>query len=165
MLEIDRMPGHLIRRMHQISVSIFAERMGAAGLDLTPVQFAALVAVEAVPGIDQATLAGRIAYDRATIGGVADRLVAKGLLAREVSARDRRARELRLTGRGREMLAAARPVVVALQDDILPGLSAAERETLLGLLARATEAGNRRSRAPQRFAANESAVARPVVDG
>jgi len=150
MLEIDRMPGHLIRRMHQISVSIFAEHMAAAGLDLTPVQFAALVAIEAVPGIDQATLAGRIAYDRATIGGVADRLVAKGLVARAVSVRDRRARELRLTGRGREMLAKARPVVAALQADILSGLTAAERETLLVLLARATEAGNCRSRAPLR---------------
>ena len=51
------MPGHLIRRLHQISVSLFAARMAEAGLDLTSVQYAALVTVRENPGLDQATLA------------------------------------------------------------------------------------------------------------
>ena len=92
MTNLYDLPGHLIRRLHQISVAIFANRMAEAGIDLTPVQFAALTTVDDNPGVDQATLAGLIAYDKVTIGGVVDRLVQKGLLRREVSKRDRRAR-------------------------------------------------------------------------
>ncbi|MFP4327586.1 MAG: MarR family winged helix-turn-helix transcriptional regulator [Paracoccaceae bacterium] len=148
MQELSEMPGHLIRRLNQISVSVFAEGMKRAGLDLTPVQFAALSALSAEPGIDQATLAGRIAYDRVTIGGVVDRLEGKGLVVREVSPTDRRARVLRLTAQGARRLACARPVVAALQPEILSGLTEAERAALLALLQKATAAGNARARAP-----------------
>ena len=148
MSEIYSMPGHLIRRLNQISVSIFQDRMAELGLDLTSVQFAALSTLEANPGIDQATLAGLIAYDRVTIGGVVDRLEAKGLLARIVNARDRRARQLALTPAGSALLTRVRPEVLAIQPEILPGLSDEERRIFLGLAARAAEVGNERSRAP-----------------
>ncbi|RBI85428.1 MarR family transcriptional regulator [Rhodosalinus halophilus] len=150
MRDLYRMPGHLIRRMHQISVSVFAARMRAAGQDLTPVQFAALAALSAHSGVDQATLAGLIAYDRVTLGGVVDRLEAKGYLVREVSETDRRARILRLTPEGEAALDRARPVVDAVQDEMLAGLTRAERDELLRLLHKAAEAGNARSRAPLR---------------
>lgn len=148
MSEIYSMPGHLIRRLNQISVSIFQDRMAELGLDLTSVQFAALSTLEANPGIDQATLAGLIAYDRVTIGGVVDRLEAKGLLARIVNARDRRARQLALTPAGSALLTRVRPEVLAIQPEILPGLSDEERRIFLRLAARAAEVGNERSRAP-----------------
>lgn len=148
MVHLYEMPGHLVRRLHQISTALFAARMAEAGIDLTSVQFAALVAVRGNPGIDQATLAGLIAYDRVTIGGVVDRLVAKGLLVREVSPRDRRARVLELSEAGQELLVRAMPAVALVQDDILEGLPAAERDGFVVLLRRATEAGNDHSRAP-----------------
>ncbi len=148
MSEIYSMPGHLIRRLNQISTSIFQDRMAGLGLDLTSVQFAALSSLDAHPGIDQATLAGLIAYDRVTIGGVVDRLEAKGLVARIVNARDRRARQLALTEAGAALLERVRPEVLAIQPEILPGLSDAERQQFLTLAARAAEAGNPRSRAP-----------------
>ena len=56
-------------------------------------QYAALAAINANPGIDQVTLAGLIAYDRTTVTGVVDRLVQKGLVVRHATIRDRRARE------------------------------------------------------------------------
>lgn len=152
MLEFHDMPGHLIRRLQQISISVFAEKTGAAGFDLTPVQFAALAAIDRNAGIDQASLAGMIAYDRVTIGGVIDRLVQKGLVDRKTSARDRRARELSLTAPGKKLLAAIQPVVRALQRDILAGLDTAERDTFLTLLKKTTEAGNGLSRAPLKVA-------------
>ena len=93
--EIYNTAGHLIRRLNQISMSVFQNRVRAAGFDLTSVHFAALVLVRSHPGIDQAGLAGLIAYDRATIGGVVDRLEAKQLLDRRVSPQDRRVRERR----------------------------------------------------------------------
>lgn len=148
MLELHDMAGHLIRRLHQISVSVFAERMKAAGLDLTPVQFAALEALRQHPDVDQATLAGLIAYDRVTLGGVIDRLEAKGLISRIVSPQDRRARLVRLTSAGLDLLSQAGPIVRGFQDSILQGLDATERQQLVTLMRKTTEAGNDQSRAP-----------------
>ena len=101
---INEMPGHLARRFQQIAVAVFLAEVEGAGYDLTPVQYAALAAVGANPGIDQVTLAGLIAFDRTTITGVVDRLVQKGLITRQESSRDRRARELTMTVAGRRTL-------------------------------------------------------------
>jgi len=131
------MAGHLIRRLNQLSTQVFARRMGEAGFDLTPVQFAAMDAIRTFPGIDQAGVAARIAYDRATIGGVIDRLVAKGYVARAVSRRDRRAREVRLTEAGETAFAAILPLVRDLQEDILAALVPEERLAFLDLAAKA----------------------------
>jgi DNA-binding MarR family transcriptional regulator len=144
------MAGHLIRRLNQISVSVFTERVSGAGFDLTPVQFAALNSLKQNPGIDQASLAGLIAYDRVTIGGVVDRLEQKGFLRRVVSARDRRARELFLTELGDEVLNTLTPIVTRLQDEILKGLQPQEKKQLMMLLEKATSGGNELSRAPKR---------------
>ncbi|QDI76147.1 MULTISPECIES: MarR family winged helix-turn-helix transcriptional regulator [Leisingera] len=149
-LDIHALPGHLIRRLHQISVAQFMERMAAEGIDLTPVQFSAMAAIRRHPGIDQASVAGLIAYDRATLGKVVDRLVDKGLVARRVSAADRRAREVSLTRDGEALLERILPVVRAAQPAIFTGLTAAEQETFVALLRKATLAANELSRAPQR---------------
>lgn len=154
--DIGGMPGHLIRRLQQIAVAIFIDKAREAGFDLTPVQYAALEAVEAHAGLDQATLAGVIAYDRSTIGGVVDRLVQKGFVVRQVSGRDRRARELRLTAAGRKTLAEMRPVVLQAQESILAGLDEEERRHFMSLLLKATTAANERSRAPLRGVAARS---------
>jgi MarR family transcriptional regulator, temperature-dependent positive regulator of motility len=149
-LEIREMPGHLIRRLHQVSVSIFMEEAGKAGFDLTPVQYGALSTLRSNPAIDQATLAGLIAYDRVTIGGVVDRLVQKGLVRREINKRDRRARELSLTDEGERLFKAVTPAVHRVQALTLSGLDDEEREIFLKLLRKATDAANDQSRAPLR---------------
>jgi DNA-binding MarR family transcriptional regulator len=127
------MAGHLIRRLQQISTQLFANRMREAGYEITSVQFAAMDALGEHPGIDQAGVAALIAYDRATIGGVIDRLVAKGLVARVVNTQDRRAREVRLTKDGEKRYADLLPVVWAVQDDILGRLSPDERTQFMAL--------------------------------
>lgn len=139
-MEIQTMPGHLIRRLHQISTHVFALHAQEAGYDLTPVQFAAMDAISAHPGVDQTRISALIAYDRATIGGVIDRLEKKGLLRREISQRDRRAREVYLTDNGLQKLAEMRPIVRKMQDDILCGLNDDERQTFLALADKAAKA-------------------------
>ena len=139
-MEAQKMAGHLIRRLHQVSTQVFAARLKQAGVDLTPVQFAALDAIGAHPGGDQAGIAALIAYDKATIGGVIDRLQAKGLVARVPSKRDRRAREVSLTSAGTALLSTVTPMVRELQDDILGGLDDRERAQFLALAAKALAA-------------------------
>lgn len=150
MTGIYEMPGHLARRFQQIAVAIFHTEVGEAGFDLTPVQYAALVTIMLNPGTDQATLAGLIAYDRTTIGGVVDRLAQKGLVARKVSDRDRRAHVLHVTGEGRETVRGIEPAVLSAQRTILRGLDEREAAELLRLLHKAIAAGNDLSRAPLR---------------
>jgi DNA-binding MarR family transcriptional regulator len=148
----NEMPGHLARRFQQIAVAVFLAEVEGAGFDLTPVQYAALAAIKLNPGIDQVTLAGLIAYDRTTITGVVDRLVQKGLLVRQASARDRRARELQITESGKRTLRAITPAVEQAQRTMLRGLTAKEGADLMRLLRKAIAAGNELSRAPLRTA-------------
>lgn len=127
------MAGHLIRRLHQQSTTIFVQRTQAAGYDLTPVQFAALDAIHAHPATDQVFVAELIGYDRATIGGVIERLEKKGWIRRVISERDRRARELSLTAKGDRVRSALLPVVKDLQKGILQPLNDADRECFINL--------------------------------
>jgi DNA-binding MarR family transcriptional regulator len=136
-MDSPSMAGHLIRRLHQQSTQVFMRRTQEAGFDLTPVQFAALDAIQSHPGIDQAGVAGLIAYDRATIGGVIDRLEQKGLVRRLVSRRDRRAREVSLTAKGEQVLPALTSVVRTLQREILERLDDDERSAFLALMRKA----------------------------
>jgi DNA-binding MarR family transcriptional regulator len=131
------MAGHLIRRLHQQSTLVFVQRTQAAGYDLTPVQYAALEAIYENPGIDQARVAEMIGYDRATIGGVIERLEKKGWLKRVVSEQDRRARQLSLTPKGNKIRQALEPIVEDLQKDILQPLSAEDRKRFVELARKA----------------------------
>lgn len=136
-MALGDMAGHLIRRLHQVSTQVFLREAQAAGYDLTPVQFAALDALRSHPGIDQGRLSALIAYDRATIGGVVDRLEQKGLVSREISRHDRRAREVSLTPEGRRVFEEMLPIVRRLQGDILAPLDDAERDRFMALARKA----------------------------
>jgi len=144
--DLDELPGHYIRRLHQIAVAIFLQETEAHGL--TPVQFAALSKVDLTPGVDQRTLAGSIGLDTSTIAGVIDRLEARGLMQRNASPEDRRVRLLRLTTDGQKLLRAIEPDMLKAQQRILKPLPAAERDLFMRMLRKLVEANNESSRAP-----------------
>jgi MarR family transcriptional regulator, temperature-dependent positive regulator of motility len=110
--------------------------MTAAGEDLTPVQYGAMCVVRAYPGLDQATVASMIAYDRVTIGGVLDRLEQKELLKRNVKKEDRRSKTLFLTSKGQKLLRKLDSVVGRLQLDVLHGLSEPEQKQFTAMIAK-----------------------------
>ncbi|MDD3784513.1 MAG: MarR family transcriptional regulator [Hydrogenophaga sp.] len=146
--DIDLLPGYAIRRLQQIAVGIFLQEMAAGGLNLTPVQFGALQVVALQPGIDQRTLAGRIALDTSTIGGVVDRLEARGWLQRRRSTEDRRARLLHLTPAGQQVLAQAVPGMLRAQQLILAPLPPGQRTQFMAMLHTLVTQNNEWSRAP-----------------
>jgi DNA-binding MarR family transcriptional regulator len=117
---IQHMPGHLFRRLHQIAVAKFALETEAH--KITPVQWASLQATHAKPGLDQSTLARDIDLDTSTIGGVIDRLEARGLIERRASAEDRRVRILFLTKAGEALLSDVTPNVFEMQKWLLAPL-------------------------------------------
>lgn len=139
-------PGHLIRRAQQIAVSIFLEE--TAGNDLTPVQYAALVAIRNNPGIDATRLSQIVAFDRSTLGSVLERLEGKGLITRTAAADDRRVKLLDLTGTGAELVTRIAPSVRRTQDRILAPLTPEDRHTFMVLLAQLVDVNNTASRVP-----------------
>jgi DNA-binding MarR family transcriptional regulator len=139
-LGLKNLPGHLARRFHQISTTLFDLEMSGAELALTPVQFAALVAIRDRPDIDQATLAATIAYDRTTIGGVVDRLTEKGMVERYADPADRRCKRLKLASVGHDALAIAEPLVSRSQKLLVSSLTRAEQEQLLTLMQKVVDA-------------------------
>lgn len=140
MNEHQQKPGFQIRRLHQSAVAIFVREMSAAELDLTPVQYAVLSALAKTPGLDQAGLAAQVALDKATAGGVVDRLLGKNLISRRVNPANRRARILNITDEGLKALEQSEPVVEMIQDRILAGLSEPERAQFLSLMQKAVAA-------------------------
>src|ERR1044072_4014144 len=116
-LDLETLPGHYIRRLQQIAVAIFLQETEAPGV--TPIQYAALQAVQTAPGIDQRTLARAIGLDTSTIAGVVGRLEARGLMQRKVSPDDKRVRLLTLTHEGETLLDAVNPAMLRAQERIL----------------------------------------------
>ena len=151
-LEDDRrlleMPGHLIRRLHQISFALFLDQAKAFGI--TPVQYAALVAIGSHPGIDQTALCNIIAFDRSTIGGVVGRLDKKNLIRRLHGAHDRRTKSLSITPAGRRLIRQIEPAVQSTQQLILAPLKMGERHAFMATLKHLVHLNNKHSRAPVR---------------
>lgn len=147
-IRLSSMPGHLLRRCHQIGVAIFLE--ACAEFDLTPLQFAVLQTLQSDGAQDQVTLGGATAMDRTTITLLVRNLEQRGLLRRAKSKCDRRAKIVTITAAGKKLLQAALPAVEAAQQRILAPLSEVESGQLLQLLENLAENNNAFSRAPER---------------
>jgi DNA-binding MarR family transcriptional regulator len=130
------LPGALVRRLHQTVASTLIRQFEAMGSDLTPVQYSVLSGVYTHPSIEQGALADVIRYDRATVGGVVDRLEKKELLQRGLSAHDRRVRVLTLSAAGKALIKKLEPAILGAQEEILAPLDELEREQFRRLLAK-----------------------------
>ena len=116
-------PGFLIRRAHQKAVALFLEM--TADIGITPVQYAALLAIAAHPDVDQQRVAVMIAVDRTTINEVTKRLAEKGLVVRG-SGRGRHV-HLRCTMAGTKLIERARKALREHGERMLAPLSVEER--------------------------------------
>ena len=141
-------PGYLFRRMQQIAVALFIEE--CRQFDLTPVQYAALIAIHTHPGIDATRLSAVIAFDRSTLGSVIERLQAKGYIERKPAPEDKRIKLLYLTKSGAAILREIIPAVERAQARMLEPLKRADRKTLMALMAQLVDLNNEASRVPLR---------------
>lgn len=139
-IPIRRGPAPLARRFQQVCVAMIAEAL--TGEDVVQLEYAALMFLDDVPGIDQSRLAEALGIDRNNAGVLVEGLEKKGFLDRRINGEDRRARQLSLTGRGRKILDRVRPKVRATSERILEPLAGPERELFIDFLVRLIE-GNR----------------------
>lgn len=147
-LDLRSLPGHFARRVHQLAVALFVQEVGE--LNLTPVQYSSLQTICNQPGIDQKTLANTIGYDTSTIAGVIDRLEARGLVMRNVSPTDRRARLITPTPKGLETLEAVVPRMLKSQERLLDPLTKVERKEFMRLMQVLIDANAELSNIPTR---------------
>ena len=133
-------PSHLMHRVLQLSLDIYAEEAGPDGL--TQRQFAVLEAVSVRSGLTQTDLVKATGIDRSTLADLVARMTTKGLLERERSTLDARAKAVRLSEAGQAALEAARPRVEAADKRILALLPKTRREGFLDLLTSLTEAAD-----------------------
>ena len=138
---VRRIVTALARRFHQICVTMVADSVAKA--DLTPLQFAVLAYLnrrDGEPGIVQIDLAGRLGIDRNSASLLVDELTTRGLVDRQISSADRRARMLSLTAKGEKLYNRLQVENVAANERVLEPLSMQERKVLIELLIRVIKA-------------------------
>ncbi len=95
------------------------------------------------PGLTPQQVAVRARLDKITVSRAAKALLARDLIGTRDNADDRRSHRLELTESGRELYGAVVPAALALEAQVLGGLTQAEARMLSGLLARVRAAASR----------------------
>jgi len=125
-------PAFMIRRAHQIATSIFTS--SCAELGLTPSQFSLMFVLRHRGPVGQNELGRLVSLDRSTTA-----LVVRGLKARELvetapDASDRRKTIVRLTDKGRLLLARAEKLSTKASDKLLSAFDPDQATAFLSLL-------------------------------
>jgi DNA-binding MarR family transcriptional regulator len=137
-IEVAEFAGQLFFRLWRASHTRIAAALEA--IDLTPAQFGLLNVLGAHAGAIQQEIGSAMGIDPSTMVSLIDELEAGGLAKRRPHPNDRRAREVRITPKGRRVLEQARQLVLRVEGEVLQGLTDAERGELLALLRRAYNA-------------------------
>jgi DNA-binding MarR family transcriptional regulator len=130
--------GQLFFRLWRASHTRAADALGTVGL--TPALFGLLNVIGAREGAIQQELGAAMGIDPSTMVSLVDQLESAGLAKRRPAARDRRAREIAITPKGRRALERSRRLILEVEDQVLGGLTTEERRQLLTLLRRALDA-------------------------
>jgi len=128
---LEQQVGYVLRQASQRHAGIFAARIPEA---LTATQFSTLVRLQEVGPCSQNKLGRLTSMDAATIKGVTDRLIQRGLVEAWLDPKDGRRRLLALTPAGLDLVARAIPAAMEITAATLEPLTPDEREEFLKLL-------------------------------
>src|SRR5712692_3972662 len=135
--EVAEFAGQLFFRLWRASHTRVAEAFASVGL--TPALFGILNVLGAREGAIQQEIGAAMGIDPSTMVSLIDQLESAGLAKRRPCPTDRRAREVTITPKGRRTLERARQMALQVEDEVLRGLTDAERSELLSLMRRALE--------------------------
>lgn len=139
-IPVRRIAAPLARRFQQICATMVAEALSGAGV--VQLEWAVLIFIDDVPGIDQSRLSQAMGIDRNSVSTILERLEAKGLVERRINGADKRAREIYLTTKARDLQRRFQSKTRAANDRILAPLKPSERKLFINMLVRLVE-GNR----------------------
>ncbi|TML31420.1 MAG: MarR family transcriptional regulator [Actinobacteria bacterium] len=135
--EVAEFAGQLFFRLWRASHTRIAAALESVGL--TPALFGLLNVLGAREGANQQEIGAAMGVDPSTMVSLIDELETAGLARRRPHPTDRRARAVAITPKGRRVLERARRMAAQVEDEVLRGLTAAERRELLTLLRRALD--------------------------
>ncbi|HEX9079994.1 MAG TPA: MarR family transcriptional regulator [Desulfuromonadaceae bacterium] len=101
MYDIEKSVGFLLAKAYQRAWALFKEELDP--FDMTPPQFGLMGFLWQQDGLTQVELSEKSQVDRTTVGGLIDRLEKIGMVERQPHPLDRRAYQIRLTEKGKEM--------------------------------------------------------------
>lgn len=131
---------HLLHRASQRADSLFARNVRKP--DHTPRQFAILQAVADASGISQTDIMAATGIDRSSTAELVRRLVTNGCLQRRRTRRDARIYAVRITARGRDMLAIGAAATRAAEEALMLPVPATQRQAFLNVLMLIAMAGD-----------------------
>lgn len=134
-IEVAEFAGQLFFRLWRVSHTQTAEALNSIGL--TPALFALLNVLGAREGAIQQQLSTDMGIDPSAMVKLINELEGAGLAERRRRPGDRRAWEVSITPKGRRTLGRARRLVTQVEDQVLEGLTDANRRQLLTLMRRA----------------------------
>jgi DNA-binding MarR family transcriptional regulator len=129
---VSEFAGQLFFRLWRASHTRIASALESVGL--TPALFGLLNLLGGVEDANQQELGTAMGVDPSTMVSLVDELEAKGLAKRRPHPKDRRARAVVLTAKGRRVRQRGREMAAQVEDEVLGGLSAADRRELIRLL-------------------------------
>jgi MarR family transcriptional regulator, temperature-dependent positive regulator of motility len=128
----DQSVVHLLHRAGQRADELFTRSAGG----LTPRQYEILKAVAGEKGPSQTVIMAVTGIDRSSTAALVRRMVRNGILQRRRTRHDSRAYAVRLTPRGEELLAAAEPLALAADRDLMVALTSPQRRQFIEALHR-----------------------------
>jgi MarR family transcriptional regulator, lower aerobic nicotinate degradation pathway regulator len=134
---VTEFAGQLFFRLWRVSHTRTAAALESLGL--TTALFALLNLLATRDAAIQQELGSAMGVDPSTMVSLIDQLETAGLANRRPRPTDRRAREVVITPKGRRVLGQARRLAMQVEDEVLQGLSQAERRRMLALLRRAVD--------------------------
>lgn len=124
--------GYSLKRALSIVQADLAQVLAA--FDLRAVSFSALTIIAEQPGLTQTQLAEALWIEKSNLVFILDELMARGLILRAPVAHDRRRHALMPTVAGQDLARDLRARVIAHENRLFAGLSAAEQAELQRLL-------------------------------
>ena len=122
----------LIAKVYQKAHSNFKKQLQK--YDLTPMRHLVLEALWNEEGLTAGEIARRLALDNATLSGVIDRMSKTGWIVKQADPRDKRAMQIFLTSKAKEMKSSILDEREKANDETLSSLSAEEKTFLRRLL-------------------------------
>lgn len=134
--ELYSRPGFLLRRAHQLSVTIFEN--ACVPVQLTPSQYAVLVVLHDYRTCNQNQLALALGMSKVTISHTVKVLIERQLIACHSSDIDKRQNVLTTTEDGERLLEKSRKCTQVAYQQFMGPLQKEEQELLLSLLRKIT---------------------------
>jgi DNA-binding MarR family transcriptional regulator len=139
-------PGFMLRRAHQISVSLFLAEV--RGVEVTTTQYGVLVILQKRENLDQIGLSKLVGLDRSTTALVVGKLETAGYVVRQDDPADGRRKVLVLTAKGADAVRRLNAPAERARLQALSAFSTSEAVQFLALLKKFVDTFNHIARAP-----------------